>query len=1365
MYRHLYLVALMGLMLPARGKSQPVEEWVDPVDIQYVQVKGAEGNRILFQEVTDPVVQWAENVPASDLRSHWFLEATAVPDAYVIRNRVTGDGIHIQSASGFAEVGESQAGTGSHRWTFPSQGSGFRIQNQGDPTAALSTAGSPDPDLRTEAPDTTNPSQVFVIEPLPIGAAVPWVSYDEENIQSLEGGAEIQSTTWDQNSMLIEAQKRSALYLGPVNSSVRWTATVAADVLTLRYAVADGQSGVITLNVITASGTVTQAVPVTSHQAWIYFENGHEYDTPRPGRLPAKRYNEARVHLDSPLSPGDTLELVRHAGTPAIWVDVLETETAELVSPTDPASFLDITQPPYSAAGNGTSDDTNALEACLADAIAQGKSVHLPPGRYRLTREIQLASGAVLEGAGMWHTELVFTESGAQGDGGLNADGDGVQVRDLYLVGAQTVRDGGYKALKGRWGPGSAIVNVWTDHTETGAWLDDFAAPIEATDGLRIFNCRFRNAFADGVNFAGGSRNGVVDNCHFRGNGDDAIATWASGVNRGLPMAENMRFRYNTVECTFRAAGIAIHGGSGHVVQRNLVRDQSVGAGIRFTSIFEFSGSTRIGYGFGTTTDMHIYRNRMERTGNVSLFGEEIGAIDLNLQHSNITRLLFEDNVVVDSRYAGIRFSGLSAPGRQQFADITVRSLEISGAPVGTRVSGQAAGTVAYSRVNLLTPGLEFEYLTSDLTIEQVGAGVQVFESGGGTAVAEGGAGDSYTLGLSTPPTRQVTVTLVPDAQLQVAPASVTFTPADWEQTKTITLSAIDDADIEGFHTGQITHAVSSTDPAYDGVTVTSVQAFITDNDVNNPPILSLDTPTYVALAFGNGLILEGTLSDDGPSLTSSWAQIEGPDGGTALFDDASALNTGVTFSQSGDYLLRFTADDGEYTVTGDVIVYVDSSFPGAYFGGVDIGLVDAGGSAAASTGNYTVRGSGADIWLEFDEFFFFHSPFSGDGHITIRLTQQQNTHPWAKVGVMMRDTLTAGSTHALLAVTPENGVVLQSRPTTRGLSENEEVISAASTALPVWLRLTRKNGIVTAATSSDGISFTPAGTAVAPMSGENYLGVAITSHNDGIIGEASFDNLATSLGNRAPEVTAGPDASFWLGFPLVIEGMATDDGIPSSPGTLFPTWTLKDGPGSLELTSPDQWMTEITGEDAGSYSLRLSVDDGELTAFAERVLTGQPLELPAATSWQSHHFTSAGAESVPTADPNQDGVPNWAHFALDTSPGSSGPSSPPLVPGIMETGGSEYFSITLPARRGAVFQGSPVEASVDGLIYRLTATDDLTGGELDLVEVTSVPSGMPPLGDYDGNGQPDYEYRTFRITSPLGRLAFIRLDILPDTP
>ncbi|MFH1718816.1 MAG: LamG domain-containing protein, partial [Planctomycetota bacterium] len=86
------------------------------------------------------------------------------------------------------------------------------------------------------------------------------------------------------------------------------------------------------------------------------------------------------------------------------------------------------------------------------------------------------------------------------------------------------------------------------------------------------------------------------------------------------------------------------------------------------------------------------------------------------------------------------------------------------------------------------------------------------------------------------------------------------------------------------------------------------------------------------------------------------------------------------------------------------------------------------GSFTEAPAGIYTMTGSGVDIWGTADEFHFAYKMLTGAGSIVARVDSVSNTHVWAKAGVMIRETLDAGSKHAFACVTPASGVAFQRR-------------------------------------------------------------------------------------------------------------------------------------------------------------------------------------------------------------------------------------------------------------------------------------------------------------------------------------------------
>jgi len=160
------------------------------------------------------------------------------------------------------------------------------------------------------------------------------------------------------------------------------------------------------------------------------------------------------------------------------------------------------------------------------------------------------------------------------------------------------------------------------------------------------------------------------------------------------------------------------------------------------------------------------------------------------------------------------------------------------------------------------------------------------------------------------------------------------------------------------------------------------------------------------------------------------------------------------------------------------------------------------------SDDSFTVSGSGRDIFSTSDEFHYVYHPLSGDGEIIAQVTSQQNTHPWAKAAVMIRDTLEADSKFAMTTLTAEHGVDFQYRETA-GESVGQTWTSVDTEIHGSnWLRIVRDGDQFTAYHSADGVNWTPFDSNTIPMGDNIHIGLAVTSHNDGVLSEARFENV-----------------------------------------------------------------------------------------------------------------------------------------------------------------------------------------------------------------------------------------------------------------
>ena len=178
-----------------------------------------------------------------------------------------------------------------------------------------------------------------------------------------------------------------------------------------------------------------------------------------------------------------------------------------------------------------------------------------------------------------------------------------------------------------------------------------------------------------------------------------------------------------------------------------------------------------------------------------------------------------------------------------------------------------------------------------------------------------------------------------------------------------------------------------------------------------------------------------------------------------------------------------------------------------------DIGSVGQAGSASYSNGVFIASGSGADIWNNADAFRYVYLPITNGSDVSARVTSQSNTDPWAKAGVMIRDSLSAGAAYGLMMVTPGNGFDFQSRSVNGGAAGGQTAGTGLNTPPNNWVRLTMTNNSFTAYQSVDGVNWTVAGTPITLTftNAYYYVGLAVCAHNNSALSTATFDNVTVN--------------------------------------------------------------------------------------------------------------------------------------------------------------------------------------------------------------------------------------------------------------
>ncbi|HEY3324607.1 MAG TPA: LamG-like jellyroll fold domain-containing protein [Planctomycetota bacterium] len=158
-----------------------------------------------------------------------------------------------------------------------------------------------------------------------------------------------------------------------------------------------------------------------------------------------------------------------------------------------------------------------------------------------------------------------------------------------------------------------------------------------------------------------------------------------------------------------------------------------------------------------------------------------------------------------------------------------------------------------------------------------------------------------------------------------------------------------------------------------------------------------------------------------------------------------------------------------------------------------------------ATSARFDIGGSGSDIWDPVDRAHYMYQPISGDFSLTTHVLSQQNTDGWAKAGIMARANLTSGSPHASVVVTPSNQTTMQARDVQGGGSWGGPNVGGPA---PRWLRLVRTGNMFYAYQSPDGTTWNLVTNHPVTMADPIYVGLAVTSHNNGAISDVLFSDV-----------------------------------------------------------------------------------------------------------------------------------------------------------------------------------------------------------------------------------------------------------------
>jgi regulation of enolase protein 1 (concanavalin A-like superfamily) len=277
----------------------------------------------------------------------------------------------------------------------------------------------------------------------------------------------------------------------------------------------------------------------------------------------------------------------------------------------------------------------------------------------------------------------------------------------------------------------------------------------------------------------------------------------------------------------------------------------------------------------------------------------------------------------------------------------------------------------------------------------------------------------------------------------------------------------------------------------------------------------------FMLVSRGKGLALQRRKSNGASSLNTSggsgtaprWVKLTRAGNTISAYSSTNGSSWTLvgsdTFSMPADVLVGVAVTSHEVatlaTATFDNVSVSDGQALPAGWSSNDIGAVGKRGSASHNGGTFTVQGAGDDIWGTADALHLAWRTLSGDGDIVARVASVNGSMSWTKVGVMMRQSLDAGSAQALMLVSAGKGIRFQRRPVTGGSSLDTD--GGVGTA-PQWVKLTRAGQVVTASISADGTTWRTIGSQSMSIVGEILVGLAVSSHTDLAIATGTFDDV-----------------------------------------------------------------------------------------------------------------------------------------------------------------------------------------------------------------------------------------------------------------
>jgi len=414
----------------------------------------------------------------------------------------------------------------------------------------------------------------------------------------------------------------------------------------------------------------------------------------------------------------------------------------------------------------------------------------------------------------------------------------------------------------------------------------------------------------------------------------------------------------------------------------------------------------------------------------------------------------------------------------------------------------------------------------------------------------------------------------------------------------------------------------------------------------------TVDAGTSQTVTLPDAASLDATVTDDGlpdppGSVLATWTKQSGP--GTVTFANASAVDTTAYFSEAGAYVLRLTADDGEFTEYDEVAITVNPAVPENQAPSVAAGDDDAVNLSddanldgtvsdddlpdppASVTTTWTKQSGPGTVTFGNASAVDTTAAFSATGTYVLRLTADDgelNAYDEVTIGVVADGVFILPTRIQAEDYHNQSGAATIATDDVDGVTDLYCMWIDDWTSYNVYVPSTGQYSVTIRVRSSAGEFFRievddedVSGTIGPSLGSEGYSDVVATGVQLSAgahvlkyyqVNAWGYDNRINWLEvtvdeNEAPTVDAGSNQTVTLPTnSVLLDATVTDDGQPDPPAAYTLRWTITSGPETGYVVIGDKYAedTTVTFDKAGAYVFGLTAEDGDKTAYGEVQIT-----------------------------------------------------------------------------------------------------------------------------------------------------------------